>query len=264
MESVFLACFLFGAVFTVASAFLGAVGHGAGHEPSHGGHLGHAGHGGHVDAGHAGAQGHGAAPGTAHGDGEAVHGAPGLEGLLQGLPVLNVSSLVAFLTWFGAAGFLLLRYGSWPVLGAAAVAVVAGLVGAFLIALFLGRLMAGERVMDARLYRLPGTLARVTVSIPSPGAGEIVFVKEGVRRSEAARSRTGRPIARGTQVVILDYRQGVADVQPFDELLAEGDAPPDAVPDGEREALPDGEHDRARDADAAGQQAAETPGRPGV
>jgi membrane protein implicated in regulation of membrane protease activity len=261
MESVFLACFLFGALFTVASAFLGAVGHGAGHEAGHGGHLGHGGHG---DAGHAGAPGHGTAHGTAHGDGEATHGAPGWDGLLQGLPVLNLSSLVAFLTWFGAAGFLLLHFASWPLLGAVAVAIVAGLVGAFLIALFLGRLMAGERVMDARQYRLPGTLARVTISIPSTGAGEIVFVKGGVRRGEAARSRTGRPIARGTQVVILDYRQGVADVQPFDELLAEGDTPPDAMPDGEPEALPDGEHDRARDAEAADQQAAETRGRSGV
>jgi membrane protein implicated in regulation of membrane protease activity len=264
MENVFLACFLFGALFTVASALLGAVGHGAGHEAGHGGHAGHGaghgGHAGHVDAGHAGTPGHG----TAHGDGEATHGASGWDGLLHGLPVLNLSSLVAFLTWFGAAGFLLLHFASWPLLGAVAVAIVAGLVGAFLIALFLGRLMAGERVMDARQYRLPGTLARVTVGIPSPGVGEIVFVKGGVRRGEAARSRTGRPIARGTQVVILDYRQGVAEVQPFDELLAEGDTPPHAMPDGEREALPDGEHDRARDADAADQQAAETRGRSGV
>jgi hypothetical protein len=185
MESVFLACFLFGAVFTLASAVLGHAGHGSSHD---------------------GAAGHG----------HDVSHAP---------PLLNFTSLVAFLTWFGAGGYAALQFGGWPVAGAILVGLVAGLAGAVLIALFLGRVMAGERVMDARQYRLPGTLARVTIGIPAQGVGEIVFVKEGVRRSEAARSRNGRPIPRDAQVVILEYGKGVAAVQPFDELLNESGRP---------------------------------------
>ena len=48
-----------------------------------------------------------------------------------------------------------------------------------------------------------------------------MFTKAGTRRSEGARSRTGQPIARGTEVVILEYARGIAFVQPWDELMAE-------------------------------------------
>jgi hypothetical protein len=214
MENVFLGCFLFGAVFTVASAVLGSFGHSGGHEGA-GGHGQVFGHG-HA-TGHA-VVGSGTGHAPAHAP-EATHSQP------QPLPLLNFTSLVAFLTWFGAAGYAALQFAGWPLAGALVAGVVAGLAGAFLIALFLGRVMAGERVMDARQYRLPGTLARVTIGIPAQGVGEIVFVKEGVRRSEAARSRSGRPIARDAQVVILEYGKGVAAVQPWEELLEESGRP---------------------------------------
>ena len=231
MESVFLACFLFGALFTVASAVLGSVGHGPGeaHDAGLAGHLhasvhiGHA-HGPHVPHvanGHGGPAGHPHAPHGVGADGETLNGSAGVFGALRRLPVLGFSSLVAFLTWFGAAGYATLRYAGWALPGAVAVAALAGVAGALLVATFLGRVLAGERVMDAREYRLPGTIARVTVGIPASGVGEIVFSKAGSRRSEAARSATGRPIARGTEVVIMDYGQGTARVQPWEELLAD-------------------------------------------
>jgi hypothetical protein len=219
MESVFLGCFLFGAVFTLASAVLGHAGHGGHGGHSNGSGASHA----HVpDAGHAPAHvpAHGHADPYAHG-----HAADGPHAQTHPIPLLNFTSLVAFLTWFGAAGYAALQFAGWPLAGALVAGVVAGLAGAFLIALFLGRVMAGERVMDARQYRLPGTLARVTIGIPAQGVGEIVFVKEGVRRSEAARSRSGRPIARDAQVVILEYGKGVAAVQPWEELLEESGRP---------------------------------------
>ena len=225
MESVFLACFLFGALFTVASTVLGAVGSGTGHGAGAGhghAHFGDAhGHVPNAQGAHPGANGANGSAGGAHG--AATHDAPGeLQNATAGFafpPLLNFSSLVAFLTWFGAAGYALLRFAGWPLAGALAVAVAAGLVGAILIALFLGQVLAGEQVLDPRQYRLPGTIARVTVGIPATGVGEIVFAKGGGRRSEAARSLTGRPIARDTEVVILEYGKGVAAVQPFQELL---------------------------------------------
>ena len=106
-------------------------------------------------------------------------------------------------------GYAPLQFGGWPAGRAILVGLVAGLpAGAFLIALFLGRVMAGERVMDARRYRLPARWPG-SRSASAQGVGEIVFVKEGVRRSEA-RGAQGRPIARDAQVVILEYGKGVA------------------------------------------------------
>lgn len=203
METFFLVCFTFGALFTVASVALGFAGSAmhAGH--AGGGHAGGAGHG-HVAGDHGGHH-------SVHTDGDGGH---------QVVPLLNVSSLLAFLTWFGAAGFLLLRYATWPAVFAVAGGVAGGLAGAVLIALFLGKVLAGEREMDPRDYRMEGTIARVTVTIPAGGTGEIVFSKAGRRRGEAARSLSGDPIPRGEDVVVIEYARGVAAVQPWDEFVA--------------------------------------------
>jgi len=109
------------------------------------------------------------------------------------------------------------------------------------VSLFLRMVLAGERTMDPATYRLEGTIARVTVGIPEGGTGEIVFTKAGARRSEAARSLSGRAVPRGTEVVVVEYERGVATVQPWSEFigrdLAEGGGPvlPPPVPGTEKE-----------------------------
>jgi hypothetical protein len=209
MENVFLGCFAFGALFTVASVVLGLVSSaGDGLNGSDSGFSGHEAASGDVGNSH----GHAAAH-PIHQDGhpDRAHGGP---------PLFNVSSLLAFVTWFGAAGYVLLRFTGWPLVAAFPAAVAAGVAGWLLIALFLARVLAGEREMDPREYRLAGTIARVTVSIPANGVGEIVFMKAGVRRSEAARSALGLPIPRDTEVLIVDYARGIASVQPWDEMVA--------------------------------------------
>ena len=207
MEAFFIVCFVFGALFTVLSVVLGFAGsamHGMhGGDGAHAGHAGHdvaVAHGGHADG---------------HGHELAHHG----NGGHHGLPLFNASSLLAFLTWFGAGGYLLLRFASAPAIVAVGGGALAGGAGSVLIALSLARVLAGERVMNRADYRLEGTLARVTVSIPANGAGEIVFTKAGTRRGEAARSLTGRPIPRETEVAVIEYERGVALVQPWDELV---------------------------------------------
>ncbi len=213
MQDVFLGCFLFGALFTVVSLILGVAGGGLHHL--------HAGDGGVDGAAHAGQIGH-----LAHGQGHAAPvDSPASPGDQQapahgGLPVLNVSSLLAFLTWFGATGYLLTRFAGWPVALAAPSAVAMGALGAVLVGLFLAKVLAGEREMDPRDYRLEGTIARVTVTVPAGGAGEVMFTKAGSRRSEAARSLSGTPIARDSEVVIIAYEHGIAAVQPWNEFIA--------------------------------------------
>src|SRR4030088_2279943 len=165
MESIFLGCFAFGALFTLVSVVLGVGGHGAAH-------IGH-GHGG----------GHLGDPHAESGD------------RFGSLPLLSVSSIVGALTWFGATGYLLLRLGDWALPAVVLGALLAGAVGWYLIARFLGLVLAGEREMDPEDYRLEGTVGQVTVSIPAGGTGEVVFSKAGARRSEAARANSGGPIS---------------------------------------------------------------------
>ncbi len=203
MEALFLGCFLFGALLTLASVLLGAVG--AGGDGLHGAHGG---------AGH----GSGAAHGThAHPGGDA-----GADGAHRGLPLLNFTSLLAFLTWFGAAGWLLGRLTAWPMPLILPLAALAGGTGSLVVAAFLRLVRAGERTMEPATYRLEGTIARVTVGIPAGGIGEIVFSKAGARRSEAARSLSGRAIPRDTEVVVIEYAGGIATVQPWVEFIGRG------------------------------------------
>ena len=201
METIFLACFAFGALFTLASVALGMAGHGAAHA-AHG----------HAAASHgqldhqAAAAHHHVIPGTPH------------------LPLLNFSSALGALTWFGAAGYLLVRLGDWALPAVVLGALATGAIGWYLVARFLGLVLAGEVEMDPDDYRLEGTLGKVTVSIPVGGTGEVVFSKAGGRRSEAARGLGGAAIPRGQEVVITAYADGFATVQPWGEFLASRDA----------------------------------------
>jgi hypothetical protein len=207
METLFLATFAFGALFTLATVVLGFAGHGAAHIAhghAHVGHLGHA----HVDAGHAGAHANGS------NSNEMGHATT---------PLMNGTSVLGALTWFGAAGYLLLRLGDWALPAVVLGALVAGAAGWYLIARFLGLVLAGEREMDPADYRLEGTVGQITVSIPAGGTGEVVFSKSGARRSEAARAVGAVPIARGSEVVITNYVDGFATVQPWGEFLAARD-----------------------------------------
>lgn len=200
MESVFLACFIFGAVFTLVTAVLG-VGH-------HG-----------LDAGHAHVGGHG------------FHGAHPAAHHHHPLIVLNLSALIGFVTWFGATGYLLMHRAAWSALTAGGVAVTLGLAVGMLIGWVVATIKRGDREMKPADYRLEGTVAKVTVTIPEQGVGEIIFTLADSRRSEAARGEAGRSIARETEVAIVGYDNGVATVVPWSELMAAG---PPLVP------LPDG------------------------
>jgi membrane protein implicated in regulation of membrane protease activity len=164
LESLFVACFAFGGLFTVASALMGVHGHAGAH------HTGR-------------------------------------------LPGVSLSSLLAFLTWFGAAGFVLERYTEWGLAAVLLGATAAGVAGWYLITRFLDLVLSGESELNPDDYRMEGTVGRVSIAIPAGGTGEVVFTMGGVRRSEAARALAG-PVPRGTEVMITRYANGFATVQP--------------------------------------------------
>ena len=209
MESIFLGCFLFGFLMVVASAALGFAHlalpglEGGAHAGNGVGHLGHGGP--HADAGHAGG----------HAEAGAYDGAGH-----HSLPIWNVSSLLAFLMWFGAGGYAAMRWLDLPALVALLPATALGAAGAAIVSLFLRLVLKGETRMDPREYRMEGTLARVTIPIPEGGIGEIIFSKGQTRRGEGARSIDGRPIARDEEVVVLDYQRGIALVQSWQDFIA--------------------------------------------
>ena len=187
MITLFLVCFFVGLILSLLSVF-------AGLGRLHIGHL-HIGHGTHVRTGHA-----------AHGG--------------SGLSFLNGFTLPAFLCWFGGIGYLLFRFSAILTPLVLLLAAAAGLViAAALYAVLARYVLPAERALTAEDTRMDGVVARVSDSIrPDGGIGEILFSQTGARRSSAARSESGLPIPRGTEVVVLRYDRGIAYVSPLAEL----------------------------------------------
>jgi membrane protein implicated in regulation of membrane protease activity len=188
----YLVCFLVGLFMSVFAVVSGSV-----HMPH--GHF-HFGHGGiHVHTG-------------GHGGGAGAKG---------GVSVFNFATLMAFLAWFGGAGYLLTVHeqtlGRWIVL----LATASGVVGGAIVFWFMAKvLMKDSGELDPADYEKIGVLGQLTNPIREGGTGELVFVQEGVRQVCGARSETGEPIAKGTEVVVTKYERGIAYVRRWDELEA--------------------------------------------
>ena len=232
MEAIFLFCFTFGAIFTLFTVLLGALGAGL---HGIGSHL------------HLPGLGHGHGIGDVHGVG-AAHGHAGahlpsdhgFHGLGPGM-LLNPSAILVGASIFGAVGYAAMHVYALTAAVALALAAPLGLVGTSAMGAFLVQLRRDAGTMHDEDYGLPGTIAMVTVSIAAGGTGEIVFELGGVRRGEGARAVDGRAIPKGASVVVMAYRRGIAYVDSCEHVthaLSPGEGEPPA-PAREPPLLPD-------------------------
>jgi len=134
----------------------------------------------------------------------------------------NFVTITAFLAWFGGAGYLLTRYSSVVVVLGLGLATVSGLLGATIVFLFLTRvLMSHDEVLDPADYDMVGVLGRVSVPIREGGTGEVIYSQAGTRRACGARSESGEPIAKDTEVVVIRWEKGLAYVRLWSEIAGE-------------------------------------------
>lgn len=193
-ETFYLVCFLVGLFFSAFSLF-GGMGHFGGH--IHAPHIPHAGHAPHLP--------HGVKAGTTSGD--------------FSVPWWNVFSLMMFLCWFGAAGYLLTRYGSFVALVVLVLAAICGIVGGALVFFFLTRiLMPHERELTAEETDVVGAVGYLSSAIRAGGTGEIVYEQLGARRSAPARTEDGEPIQKQEEVYVVRYEKGIAYVRRWEEV----------------------------------------------
>ena len=215
LTNLFLYTFIFGVIFTVVSLLLGGV-HigGVGHS-----HIGGAGHGHfhlHFGGGHGGVGhkadihvgGHDAGNSDASG--------------ADGIGVLNTPTIMAFLTWFGGAGYIFSKTLGFASFVLVPMAVLSGLFGGAVMFTLLSRVLwpMMSKPMRREDYRLPGTAARVVSPIRAGGVGEIVYTKSGSRfTAGACSSDAERAIAKDAEVVIIRYEHGLAYVKPVQDIL---------------------------------------------
>jgi hypothetical protein len=204
----YLICFAVGFCFSFFSFVFGGARAGKLHLPHVHGHIAH------LSTGAA----HGAA--ASHAASQAP-GASRVGGTHQGSPVspFNFASLMAFMAWFGGAGFLLTRYSTLWIGFGLTISVIVGLIGGGIVFLFLSRvLISADENMDPADYEMVGVLGRVSSSIREGGTGEIIYAQMGTRRVCGARSEDGKPVARDTEVVVTRYEKGIAYVRLWSEM----------------------------------------------
>jgi hypothetical protein len=207
-ETFYLTCFLVGLLLSAIS-LLGGLGHFGGHA-----HLPHMPHAGHI-------------PHVPHGVSSASHlvhaGSSGGEGGAN-VPWWNAFSIMIFLCWFGAAGYLLTRYGGFVAGVVLVLASICGIAGGAILFLFLTKVMLPhERELTADDTPVVGVVGRVSSPIRSGGTGEIVYQQMGAVRSAAARSEDGDTIGKEEEVYVIRYEKGIAYVRRWDEGLGAGD-----------------------------------------
>ena len=193
--SFYLICFLAG-LFLSAFTLLGGMGHFGGADQAHIPHM-HLPHASHLP--------------------HATGGADLSQGAAT-VPWWNAFSIMIFLCWFGAAGYLLTRYGSFVAGVVVALAGICGLIGGAIIFLFLSRvLMPHEHELTADETEIVGAVGHVTSPIRPSGTGEVVYEQLGARRSVPARSEDGLPIPKQEEVFVVRYEKGIAYVRRWED-----------------------------------------------
>jgi hypothetical protein len=135
---------------------------------------------------------------------------------------LNASTILAFLTWFGGTGYILMNHSRLVALASLGLAAGAGLIAGSIVFRFMSRLLKNtEGQLNEWDYRHEGAIGKVSMTITADGTGEVIFEQRGVRRSTGARSENGGLIEKGAEVVISRYEKGIAYVKKWDDFTAE-------------------------------------------
>ena len=153
------------------------------------------------------------APSPQHG--QVAHGGGGA------VSPINFATTMAFLAWFGGAGYLLTSQFRWLTIPALAAAAFVGLGGAAIMFWIMVRVLwSPEENMASVDYHMVGVLGRLSHPIRGEGIGELMYSLGGSRHSCGARSADGQSIAKGTEVVVTAHERGIAYVRRWDDLAA--------------------------------------------
>jgi hypothetical protein len=211
-ETFYLVCFLAGLMLSLVS-LLGGMGHFGGHVHVPHVHVPHVGHVPHMP--------HGVAGVSHAASGGATSAASGPE-----VPWWNAFSIMIFLCWFGAAGYLLTKYGSFVAGVVVVLAGICGLAGGAIIFMFLTKvLMPHDRELTADETEVVGVVGHVSSPIRAGGTGAIMYQQLGATRSATARSEDGEAIGKEEEVYVIRYERGIAYVKRWEDL-------PEANPQG--------------------------------
>jgi hypothetical protein len=212
LSLAFIGCFLIGLLFLLITSFSG---HSAIHHVGNTGHMHSLHPGGHV----------GTTDSSAHTGRSTVQVQQDIQirqtGSFWLLSYLNPMSLVLFLLGFGFLGYIFHNVmTSLALQFIFAIAGVGGIVLALVFLALLSRIFGdseGATVQD--VSDRTGLLGKVSMTIPQHSLGEITYLSPGgMRKSVPARSLDGQRLERDQEVVVVNYQNGIAEVDTWEHF----------------------------------------------
>jgi membrane protein implicated in regulation of membrane protease activity len=136
------------------------------------------------------------------------------------LSPFNYPTLVIFLAWFGAAGYLSTHYYGYGTILATLASVAGGLIGGSAVYWFMRMIFSFEKPLDQADFEMVGVVGKLTISIRAgaQGTGELTYEQQGTRRSCGARTDDGSALDKGMEVVVTAFDKGIAIVKRWDEF----------------------------------------------
>lgn len=135
-------------------------------------------------------------------------------------PFLNPALILAFITFFSAAAYILELITSLSSI----VIIILSLVIAFIMASILNifvfiPMKSAEESLSYTEESLKGRVGKIILSIPTDGFGEIVIKSKSGTISKPAASYDNEAIQEGKRVLVIEVKNGVLYVVPYENDL---------------------------------------------
>jgi membrane protein implicated in regulation of membrane protease activity len=224
LSLVFIGCFLFGLLFLLGTVLLGSIGHGhgmthsVGHSTLHHVHVGGGVHHHTPSINHAQATHHGGSSQAVAKEGSNTSGQR-----FSLLTIINPSSVVFFLLGFGFLGYVFHNETSLGLPLTLLLSFLSGCIIAALLVMLINRLVGNSEAHTVQdVSDRTGLVGKVILTIQGNDPGEILYQSPGgLRKSIPARSVDGKRIERGEEVVVVNFENGVAEVDTWEHFIGQ-------------------------------------------
>ncbi len=215
LSLVFIFCFLLGFGFFLVTALMGGHSHAAAHGAGHV-HMPVA----HHAATHIGSHAPAYAPGAGAGQ---QSQASSHQASFSPFAYLNPTSIGLFLLGFGLFGYFFHNLTNLAVSLSLLLAVASGIALAAVLLFSLSRIFASsEGSTELDVADRTGMLGKVSITIPEKGLGEVIYTSPGgLHKSIPARGLGNQRLERDQEVVVVNYQNGVAEVDTWEHFMHE-------------------------------------------
>ncbi|MHA6251487.1 hypothetical protein [Oceanobacillus sp. CAU 1775] len=143
-----------------------------------------------------------------------------LEGFGEISPFLNPALILAFITFFSATAYILEITTSLPILVVALISIIIAFILDTCLNLFVFLPMASaEESLSYTEDSLKGRVGKIIIPIPENGFGEIIIRSYSGTISKPAASYENQAILEGKQVLVIEVKNGVLYVVPYENEL---------------------------------------------